>query len=181
MVTGANEVVQINWQTVDITRPLSSLRKICLQESETFQSVRFSNVQSLLKCKKDGGHHTFTCSTQILELGLTKFYFYVLVLIFCCTSFGNGKITNLKHENEKMMGGVAVRDGGWKRWKLRNLPSFLWIFLCKLTLNVLPSHPTPHCCSPSRMGETFKTLQQRATHAAVPQIPSLLYFLTQEI
>ena len=30
MVTGANEVVQTNWQTVDITRPLSSVRQICL-------------------------------------------------------------------------------------------------------------------------------------------------------
>ena len=31
MVTGANEVVQTNWQTGDITRPLSSVRQICLQ------------------------------------------------------------------------------------------------------------------------------------------------------
>ena len=31
MVTGANEVVQTNWQTVDITRPLSSVRQICMQ------------------------------------------------------------------------------------------------------------------------------------------------------
>ena len=31
VVTGANEVVQTNWQTVDITRPLSSVRQICLQ------------------------------------------------------------------------------------------------------------------------------------------------------
>ena len=31
MVTNANEVVQTNWQTVDITRPLSSVRQICMQ------------------------------------------------------------------------------------------------------------------------------------------------------
>ena len=31
MVTGESEVVQTNWQTVDITRPLSSVRQICLQ------------------------------------------------------------------------------------------------------------------------------------------------------
>ena len=31
MVTGTNEIVQTNWQTVDITRPLSSVRQICLQ------------------------------------------------------------------------------------------------------------------------------------------------------
>ena len=31
MVTGSNKVVQTNWQTVDITRPLSSVRQICLQ------------------------------------------------------------------------------------------------------------------------------------------------------
>ena len=31
MVTGAKEVVQASWQTVDITRPLSSVRQICLQ------------------------------------------------------------------------------------------------------------------------------------------------------
>lgn len=31
MVTSADEVVQTNWQTVDITRPLSSVRQICLQ------------------------------------------------------------------------------------------------------------------------------------------------------
>ena len=31
MVTSANEVVQTNWQTVEITRPLSSVRQICLQ------------------------------------------------------------------------------------------------------------------------------------------------------
>ena len=28
-VTGTNEIVQTNWQTVDITRPLSSVRQIC--------------------------------------------------------------------------------------------------------------------------------------------------------
>ena len=31
MVTGNNETVMTNWQTVDITRPLSSVRQICLQ------------------------------------------------------------------------------------------------------------------------------------------------------
>ena len=31
MVTGNSKVVQTNWQTVDITRPLSSVRQICLQ------------------------------------------------------------------------------------------------------------------------------------------------------
>ena len=31
MVTGSNSVVQTNWQTVDITRPLSSVRRIYLQ------------------------------------------------------------------------------------------------------------------------------------------------------
>ena len=31
MITGANETVQTNWQTVDITRPLSSVRQICMQ------------------------------------------------------------------------------------------------------------------------------------------------------
>ena len=31
MVTGANEVVQTNRQTVDITRPLPVVRQICLQ------------------------------------------------------------------------------------------------------------------------------------------------------
>ena len=28
-VTGANEVAQTNWQNVDITRPLTSVRQIC--------------------------------------------------------------------------------------------------------------------------------------------------------
>ena len=31
MVTSADDIVQTNWQTVDITRPLSSVRQICLQ------------------------------------------------------------------------------------------------------------------------------------------------------
>ena len=31
MVTGSNKVVQTNWQTVDITRPLSNVRQNCLQ------------------------------------------------------------------------------------------------------------------------------------------------------
>ena len=31
MVIGANEVVQTNWQTVDITRALSNVRQIGLQ------------------------------------------------------------------------------------------------------------------------------------------------------
>ena len=48
-------------------------------------------------------------------------------------------------------------------------------------LVVLPSHPTPYWCSPSRMGETFKTLQQWATKAATPQLPSLLHFLTRKV
>ena len=30
MVTGANDVVQTHWQTLDIPRPLSSVRQICL-------------------------------------------------------------------------------------------------------------------------------------------------------
>ena len=48
-------------------------------------------------------------------------------------------------------------------------------------LVVLPSHPTPYCAaSPSRMGETFKTLQQWATKPATPQLPSLLHFLTRK-
>ena len=33
VVTGANEVVHTNWQTVNITRPLSSARPTCLQET----------------------------------------------------------------------------------------------------------------------------------------------------
>ena len=31
MVTGSNKVVETNWQTVDITRPLSSVRQTSLQ------------------------------------------------------------------------------------------------------------------------------------------------------
>ena len=31
MVTGDGETVMTNWQTVDITRPLSSVRQICMQ------------------------------------------------------------------------------------------------------------------------------------------------------
>ena len=31
MVTGTSEFVQTNWQTVDVTRPLSRVRQICMQ------------------------------------------------------------------------------------------------------------------------------------------------------
>ena len=31
MVTVTSEFVQTNWQTVDVTRPLSSVRQICMQ------------------------------------------------------------------------------------------------------------------------------------------------------
>ena len=40
MVTGANEVVQTNWQMVDITRPLSSVRQICLQGNRVLSGAQ---------------------------------------------------------------------------------------------------------------------------------------------
>ena len=43
MVTGANEIVQTNWQTVDITRPLSSVRQICLHGNSAFRCSRCSH------------------------------------------------------------------------------------------------------------------------------------------
>ena len=40
MVTGANEVVQTNWQIVDITRKLSCVRQIACRESECFSVLK---------------------------------------------------------------------------------------------------------------------------------------------
>ena len=48
-VTGANEIVQTNWQTVDIARPLSSVRQICLQGNRVLFGARggvIYNVES---------------------------------------------------------------------------------------------------------------------------------------
>ena len=47
------------------------------------------------------------------------------------------------------------------------------------TCTRLPPHPTPYCCSPSKKGQAFKTLQQWATKAAVQQLPNVMHFLTK--
>ena len=45
----------------------------------------------------------------------------------------------------------------------------------------LPSHPTPWCCSPSRMGEAFKNTAIVGKKAAVQQLPSVLHCLTKKV
>ena len=40
MVTGSNNRVQTNWQTVDITGPLSSVRQICLQGNRVLSGAQ---------------------------------------------------------------------------------------------------------------------------------------------
>ena len=49
MVTGASEIVQTNWQTVDITRPLSSVRQICLEGNTECFSVLKVESSAILR------------------------------------------------------------------------------------------------------------------------------------
>ena len=53
MVTGTNEIVQTNWQTVDITRLLSSVRQICLQGIRVFFGAQGGVIYNIAS-----GHET---------------------------------------------------------------------------------------------------------------------------
>ena len=49
MITGDGNAVMTNWQTVDITRPLSSVRQICLQGNRVLFGVQggvITNIES---------------------------------------------------------------------------------------------------------------------------------------
>ena len=46
-VTGATEVVQTNWRTVDITRPLLSVRQTCLQGNRVLFGVQGGVVHNI--------------------------------------------------------------------------------------------------------------------------------------
>ena len=66
MVTGANEVVQTNWQTVDVTRPLSSVRQMCLQGNR----VIFGAQDGVIYNIESGHEPPFWCREQCLRLRL---------------------------------------------------------------------------------------------------------------
>ena len=53
MVTGGNEAVQTNWQTVDITRPLTSVRQTCLQGNSVLFGAQGGNI-----CNVESGQET---------------------------------------------------------------------------------------------------------------------------
>ena len=53
MVTGTNEIVQTNWQTVDITRPLSSVRQICAQGNRVLFGAQGGVIYNI-----ESGHET---------------------------------------------------------------------------------------------------------------------------
>ena len=47
VVTGDGEAVMTNWQTVDITRPLSSVRQICLQGNRVLFGAQGGVIQNI--------------------------------------------------------------------------------------------------------------------------------------
>ena len=47
MVTGDGNTVMTNWQTVDITRPLSSVRQICLQGNRVLFGAQGGVIQNI--------------------------------------------------------------------------------------------------------------------------------------
>ena len=66
MVTGSNKVVQTNWQTVDITRPLSSVRQICLQGNR----VLFGAQGGVIYKIESGEETPFGIEDNVYVLGL---------------------------------------------------------------------------------------------------------------
>ena len=68
MVTGANEIVQTNWETVDITRPLSSVRQILLAWKQCFSVLK---VESSTILRVDRRLHLVSRTTSnVLDLWL---------------------------------------------------------------------------------------------------------------
>ena len=53
VVTGSKNVVQTNWQTVDITRLLSNVRQICLQGNRVLFGAQGGVIYNI-----EGGHET---------------------------------------------------------------------------------------------------------------------------
>ena len=66
MVTGSNNVVQTNWETVDFTRPLSSVKQICLEGNRVVFGAKGGVI-----CNIESGQETpFGNEGQCICLGL---------------------------------------------------------------------------------------------------------------
>ena len=66
MVTGNNEAVMTNWQTVDIMRPLSSVQQICLQGNR----VTFGAHGGVIKNIESGKETSFGVEDNVYVLDL---------------------------------------------------------------------------------------------------------------
>ena len=62
MVIGANEVVYTYWNTVDVTRPLFTVRQICLQGSRVLFGAKGG-----VMCNIENGHEPVRCRGQRLS------------------------------------------------------------------------------------------------------------------
>ena len=68
MVTNNNEVVATKWQTVDTTRPLSSVRQICLQGNRVLFGAQGGVIYNLGSGKET--HFGIEDNVHVLDLWL---------------------------------------------------------------------------------------------------------------